>query len=68
MLWFREIMGWLMVLVAMYVLRMSFLFITDLESPRVIEAAVLVIAGLGILKAGLVLIRIATAGRICGQS
>ncbi len=65
MLWFREIFGWLLILAALYVLRMAFIMVTNLEQPRVIEGGILVIAGLGTMKAGLTLIRIATAGRIC---
>lgn len=68
MLWVREIVGWMFLLLALFLLRTAYLFVTNLETPRVIEAAVLVIAGLGILKGGLVLLRIATAGRIVADS
>lgn len=64
MLWFREIVGWLLILGALVLLRTAFVLVTNIEQPRVIEAAVLVVAGLGVLKGGLALIRIATAGRI----
>lgn len=67
MLWVREIVGWLLVVGALYLLRTAFLFVTNLETPRVIEATILVIAGLGVLRGGLALIRIATAGRICSS-
>ena len=68
MLWVREIVGWLLVVGAIYLLRVAFIFVTNLETPRVIEAAVLVAAGLGVMRAGLALIRIATAGRLVNQS
>ncbi len=67
MLWVREIVGWLLVIGALYLLRTAFVFVTDLGTPRVIEAMILVIAGLGVLKGGLTLIRIATAGRVCSS-
>ena len=68
MLWVREIVGWLLVVAALYLLRTAFVLVTNLETPRVIEAAVLVVAGLGVLKGGLALVRIATAARIVARS
>lgn len=63
--WIRELAGWLLVLIALYLMRMALGFITDLETPRVIEAGVIVLASLGVLRAGILLIRISTAARIC---
>lgn len=65
LVWVREIAGWILVLAALYLIRVALIFVTDLPAPRVIEAGVLVIAGLGLLRAGILLIRIATAARIC---
>jgi hypothetical protein len=65
MVWIREIAGWMLVLTALYLIRVALIFVTNLESPRVIEAGVVVIAGMGLLRAGILLIRIATAARIC---
>lgn len=65
MLWVREIAGWLLVLIAIYLIRIAVVFVTDLEAPRVLEAGVIVLGGLGILRAGILLIRMATAARIC---
>lgn len=67
-MWVREIVGWVLILGAIYLLRTAFVLVTNLETPRVIEAAVLVVAGLGVLRGGLALIRIATAGRIVAGS
>jgi len=61
----REIAGWLLVLFAVYLLRMGLVFVMDLQTPRIVEAAVVVIAGLGVLRAGILLIRISTAARVC---
>lgn len=61
----REIAGWALVLFAAYLLRMGLIFVMDLQTPRIVEAAVVVFAGLGVLRAGIMLIRISTAARIC---
>lgn len=60
----REIGGWALVLFAVYLFRMGLLFVMDLQTPRIFEAAVVVIAGLGVLRAGILLVRISTAARI----
>lgn len=65
MFWLREIAGWALVVVALYFMYVAMVFLMDLQSPRVIEAGVVVLAGLGILKAGTLLVRISTAARIC---
>ena len=62
--WIREIGGWLLVLLALYLLRYGLLFVLDLETPRIIEAAVVSFAGLGVLKAGILLIRMSTAAAV----
>jgi len=61
----REIAGWALVLFALYLLRMGLLFVMDLQTPRIVEAAVVMFAGLGVLRAGIMLVRISTAARIC---
>jgi hypothetical protein len=61
----REIAGWALVLFAVFLLRTGLLFVMDLETPRIVEAAVVVFAGLGVLRAGILLIRISTAARVC---
>lgn len=65
MFWLREIAGWILVVAALYLIHKALGFVADLEQPRVIEAGVLVIGGLGLLRAGTLLIRISTAARIC---
>ena len=61
----REIAGWILILTALYLLYVGLVFLMDLESPRVVEAGIVVIGGLGVLKAGVLLVRISTAARIC---
>ncbi len=65
MFWFREIAGWLLVLCALYLLRVALVFLMDLETPRIVEGAILSFAALGVLRAGVMLVRISTAARIC---
>lgn len=64
MFWIREIAGWILVVGALYVFSVALNFVADLETPRIVEAAVATFAGLGLLKAGITLIRISTAARI----
>ncbi len=62
--WIREIAGWLLVMFALYMLRLGMLFLTNSDSPQIIEAGIAIIAGLGVLRAGLLLIRISAAARL----
>ncbi len=65
--WLREIAGWALVLVGLYIVRICVLFVMDLESPRIIEASVLGFIALGVLRAGVLLIRISAATRIASS-
>lgn len=67
MLWVREIAGWLLIGIALYLVRLAVLFVIDLEAPRITEGTVLVLASFGILRTGLHLIRLATAARLCAK-
>ena len=62
--WLREIAGWLLVVLALVLIRQGLLFVMDLETPRIVEAAVVFFAGLGVLRAGVLLIRLSTAARL----
>jgi hypothetical protein len=66
MFWIREIAGWGLVVFALYLLRYALLFLLDVETPRLVEAAVISVAGIGVLRAGVLLIRISTAARVAG--
>jgi len=63
--WIREIAGWVLVAAALIVMRMGLNFVLSSESPRIVEASVVIFASLGLLRAGILLIRISTAARIC---
>ncbi len=62
--WVREIAGWLLVLVSLYMLRIGLVFLSDINSPRIIESAVVMLAGLGVMRCGVLLVRVSTAARL----
>lgn len=63
--WIREIAGWLLVLASLAV---GYLAIAYVSNRQVVEAGVVVFLALGLLRAGVLLIRISTAARICQTS
>lgn len=65
MFWIREVAGWALVLFAIVLIQTGLSYVSNLDRPKVVEAAVVMIAGLGVLRAGILLIRISTAARIC---
>lgn len=65
MTWVKEIAGWLLIVVALYLIKTALQFAMDLETPRIFEAGVVMFGGLGVLRAGVLLLRLATAARIC---
>jgi hypothetical protein len=62
--WLREIAGWGLVLVSLYLVRIGLVFISDMQNPRIVESSVIMLTSLGILRAGVLLIRISSASRI----
>ncbi|MBL8819272.1 MAG: hypothetical protein JNL58_24790 [Planctomyces sp.] len=65
MFWTREIAGWLLVVVALFLVQTGLQFVRNLDSPRIIEASVVMFGAMGVLRAGIYLIRMSTAARIC---
>lgn len=63
--WLREIAGWSLVALSLFVLRIGLNFALNTDKPKIIEAAVVLFAALGVLRAGILLIRMSTAARIC---
>ncbi len=63
--WAREIAGWLLVLVSLYMIRIGLVFLNDISSPRIIESGVVMLAGLGVMRCGVLLVRVSTAARLC---
>ncbi len=65
MFWIREIAGWALVVFSLMLIQMGLGYVTNPDRPKVVEAAVIMIVGLGVLRGGILLIRISTAARIC---
>ena len=65
MFWIREVAGWTLVVIALALIQTGLTYVTNLDRPKVVEAAVIMIVGSGVLRAGILLIRISTAARIC---
>ncbi len=65
MFWIREIAGWALVIFALVLIQMGLGYLSNLNRPQVVEAGVVMLGALGLLRAGVFLIRIATAARIC---
>lgn len=65
MFWLREVMGWALVAVSLIVLRVGMNFAMNTTEPKIVEASVVLFAAMGVLRAGILLIRISTAARIC---
>ena len=63
--WIREIVGWLLVAVSLALVWGGISFVSDPESPRVVEAGLLLFAAMALLRMGILLVRISTAARIC---
>lgn len=65
MFWIREVMGWALVAISLIVLRVGMNFAMNTAEPKIVEASVVLFAAMGVLRAGILLIRISTAARIC---
>jgi hypothetical protein len=59
--WAREIAGWLLIAMAIFLVRIAVIFISE---RLIVEAGVLALMMMVLLKAGVLLIRISTAARI----
>ena len=59
--WIREIAGWLLIAVAIFVLKSALDYVTN---RQVVEAGVVTMVGLGVLRSGVLLVRVSTAARI----
>ena len=62
--WIREIAGWLLVLFSLYLIRLGISFVADPAAPRIVEASVIMFTATGVLRVGILLIRVSTAARI----
>ena len=65
MFWIREIAGWALVIFALVLIQTGLGYLSNLDRPKVVEAGIVMLGALGVLRAGIFLIRISTAARIC---
>lgn len=65
MFWLREIFGWALVGVSLVVLKMGLDLAFYTDEPKIVQASIVLFAAMGVLRAGILLIRISTAARIC---
>ena len=63
--WLREIAGWLLIALSLFMLRIGLIYLNDNNNPRIIESGVVMLAGLGVMRCGVLLVRVSTAARLC---
>ena len=64
--WGREIAGWLLVLMGLYVFLTCYSILADVsQQPRILETGPLVIIGFVVFRGGIHLLKIAAAARVC---
>lgn len=62
--WLRELAGWGLLGASLVVLRNALGMAMNTRDPRIVEAAVITVAALGLMRAGTLLIRISVAARL----
>lgn len=65
MFWIREIAGWALVGCGLWLVNTGLTLVTSMDSPRIVEAGVVMFAAMAVMRSGILLIRISTAARIC---
>jgi hypothetical protein len=65
--WLREGLGWGLIVLALYWLRVGINMVWNVETPQIIEASIIVFASVAVMRAGLFLIRLSTTARIALQ-
>jgi hypothetical protein len=67
MYWFREIAGWLMVLLGLYLFFVCFAALLS-DPPAYLQAPWLTVIGVVVFRGGIHLLKVAVAARICLQA
>ena len=67
MFWFREIAGWLLVLLGLYLFFVCYLMLLS-DPPYILEAPLLTVIGVFIFRGGIHLLKVAVAARVCQQA
>ena len=63
--WIREIAGWALLIVGLFLLRLGVGYVGNSEEPQIIEGGVLIFGAGTVLRVAVLLIRVSTAARIC---
>lgn len=66
--WLREVAGWLLVILGLYVFRVCYQLLTDWSQPPghyLLEAGPLAFIGFVIFRGGIHLLKVAIAARLC---
>ncbi|MCH2203479.1 MAG: hypothetical protein MK102_16050 [Fuerstiella sp.] len=63
--WIRELIGWTLLAVSLYLISIALGFA---ESRQVIQAGIIVVASIAVMRMSVLLIRMNTAARISQQS
>jgi len=65
--WVREILGWLLVLLGLYVFAVTLAILLS-DRPSILEAPAIVVVGIVIFRGGIHLLKVAVAARVCMQA
>ena len=65
--WIREILGWCLILIGLYVfmIALSLLLQPTPPGPRIFEAPAFVLVGFVVFRGGIHLLKVAVAARVC---
>jgi hypothetical protein len=67
--WGREIAGWLLLLMGLYVFLTCYAMLANIDQPpRILEAGPLVVIGFVVFRGGIHLLKVAAAARVCLQA
>ena len=66
--WFRELMGWALVLLGLYILVVCLALLLDRNSEHILEAPIISFIGFVIFRGGIHLLKVAVAARVCMQT
>ena len=61
----REIAGWLLLVIGLFILYSCFVMLANERPPRIIEAVPLTLIGVIVFRGGIQLLKVAVAARIC---
>ena len=64
--WIREIAGWALVLLGLYVLFICLVFLVN-SPPRILTSGPLTLIGIIVFRGGIHLLKVAVAARVCLQ-